>query len=76
MLTTNSARSWGDRPRRSAMPCSVTMTWTECSLWSAWLTRGTMVLILPRLAVDGHVKMDRYALRVKSPEPPDEPPTT
>jgi hypothetical protein len=29
-----------------------------------------MVLILPRLAVDGQVKMEMYALRVKSPEPP------
>ena len=33
-------------------------------------TSGTMVLILPPLAVDGHVNIDRYALRVKSPEPP------
>ena len=35
-----------------------------------WLTSGTMVRILPPLAVDGQVKIERYALRVKSPEPP------
>ena len=33
------------RPRRSATPNSVATTCTECSLWSMWLTRGTMVLI-------------------------------
>ena len=28
------------------------------------------MLILPPLAVDGQVKIERYALRVKSPDPP------
>jgi len=64
------ARSVGHFPRKSAMPCSVMMTWTECSLLSRWLTRGTMVLIFPPLAVEGQVKMERKALRAKSPEPP------
>ena len=64
------ARSAGALPRRSATPCSVMMTWTECSLLSRWLTIGTMVLILPPLAVEGQVKIERKALRAKSPEPP------
>jgi len=56
-------------PRRSATPCSVTMTCTECSLWSAWLTSGTIVLILPPSG-RGQVKIEMKALRVKSPDPP------
>ena len=34
------------------------------------VTSGTIVEILPPFCVDGHEKIDRYALRVKSPEPP------
>jgi hypothetical protein len=35
-----------------------------------WLTSGTMVEIFAALGRGGQVKTDRYALRVKSPEPP------
>src|ERR1700734_1600951 len=34
------ARSRGGKPRRSAMPCSVMMTCTSCSVWSTWLAIG------------------------------------
>ena len=49
---------------------SVTMTCTLCSLWSRCETMGTIGLILPPLTVEGHVKIEMKALRVKSPEPP------
>src|SRR6478735_2126969 len=47
-----SARARGDRPRRSARPCSVTTTCTSCSVWSTWLTIGTIVEIAPPFAAD------------------------
>ncbi|MNV66882.1 hypothetical protein D3C71_1596570 [compost metagenome] len=53
------ARSRGDRPRRSARPCSVTMIWVSCSVWSTCEHIGTMQLILPSLATDGVTKNDR-----------------
>ena len=31
---------------------------------------GTMELMQPPFAVEGHEKIEMYALRVKSPEPP------
>ena len=60
----------GARPRRSARPCSVMMTDTSCSVWSTWLTIGTIAEMAPPLAVDGETKQLNAALRVKSPEPP------
>ena len=42
VFTTASARSIGLFPRKSAIPCSVIMTLTECSLWSRWDTIGTI----------------------------------
>jgi len=35
------------------MPCSVTMTFTSCSVWSTWLAIGTMQEIAPPLATEG-----------------------
>ena len=64
------ARSAGPRPRRSASPCSVTMTWTECSLWSTWLQKGTIDDTLPPLAMEWQTNTERRALRSKSPAPP------
>jgi len=43
----------GGRPRRSACPCSVTMTWVSCSVWSTWETIGTMQEIAPAFACEG-----------------------
>ena len=60
----------GDFPRKSAMPCSVIIMSTECSLWSKWETMGTIALISPPFATDGQLNIDVYALRVKSAEPP------
>ena len=65
-----SARSRGARPRRSARPCSVTMTCTSCSVWSTWLTIGTIAEIAPFLAVEGDRKKLKNPLRAKSPLPP------
>ncbi|MOA57930.1 hypothetical protein D3C78_1822120 [compost metagenome] len=53
------ARSRGDRPRKSARPCSVTMICVSCSVWSTCEHMGTMQLILPSLATDGVTKNDR-----------------
>ena len=64
------ARRRGGKPRRSARPCSVTMTWVSRSVWSTWLTIGTMHEIAPPLAVDGERNIKMNALRAKSPEPP------
>ncbi len=64
------ARWIGLLPRRSAIPCSVMSTLTECSDWSTCDTIGTIAEILPSLAVEGVVKIEMYALRVKSQEPP------
>lgn len=64
------ARCTGFLPRRSAIPCSVMSTLTECSDWSTCDTIGTIAEILPSLAVEGVVKIEMYALRVKSQEPP------
>ncbi|MNX99642.1 hypothetical protein D3C86_1321020 [compost metagenome] len=52
------ARCLGDRPRRSARPCSVTMTCTSWVMWSTWLAMGTMAEILPPLAVEGVTKQE------------------
>ena len=43
---------------------------TECSLWSTWLQKGTIVEILPPLAIEGQTNTERSAFRSKSPEPP------
>ena len=59
MSMTLRARCCGARPRRSARPCSVTMTCTSCSVWSVCEAMGTMQLILPSLAVEGLMKIDR-----------------
>ena len=64
------ARCLGERPRRSASPCSVTTTCTSCSVWSTCETIGTMQEMSPPLAVDGVRKNEVNALRAKSPEPP------
>src|ERR1039457_6118079 len=45
------------------MPYSVATICTECSLWSMWLTSGTMVEILPPLAEDGQVRVAREVAR-------------
>ena len=42
MLMMTSARLRGESPRRSARPCSVTITITSCSVWSTWLAIGTI----------------------------------
>ncbi|MNV59759.1 hypothetical protein D3C71_1522030 [compost metagenome] len=70
MSITTRARLRGVSPRRSARPCSVTITDTSCSVWSTWLTIGTIAEMLPFLAVDGLRNADRNPLRAKSPEPP------
>src|ERR1019366_8388843 len=45
-----SARCFGDSPLRSPSPCSVTMTCTSCSVWSTWVTIGTMQEMFPAKA--------------------------
>ncbi|MNC83597.1 hypothetical protein D3C75_1376450 [compost metagenome] len=43
---------------------------TSCSLWSTCGVIGTTLEMAPPLATDLVTKMARWALRVKSPEPP------
>ena len=50
------ARCFGERPRRSARPCSVMMTCTSCSVWSWCDTIGTIAEMSPFLASDGDTK--------------------
>ena len=46
------------------------MTDTSCSVWSTWLTIGTIAEMASPFAVDGETKQEKKTLRVKSPEPP------
>lgn len=46
----NSTRSFGANPRKSAIPYSVTITSTSCSVWSRCETIGTTDEIAPPLA--------------------------
>ena len=48
----------------------MTITSTECSLWSTWVTMGTIAEMAPFLAVLGVTMQERAPLRRKSPEPP------
>src|SRR5439155_552368 len=67
---TRSARSRGDKPRRSACPCSVTRTSTSCRGMSGLERSGTIREYRSPAAVDAIATTTSRAARVKSWEPP------